>query len=93
MMGLIEDMRLAIRSLWRSMGFEATADTAASVVPVVLLGIALNVMALRVVDSVRPIKGKQHVARFVRGEMKVVQTAVVGALRQIEESRRTLCQG
>lgn len=93
-MALIEEMRAVVRSLWEWMGFEASASTAANVVPVVVLGVALNVIALSVIGGVRPAKAmvaKEKVECLARVEMKAMQTGVVYVLRQVQGSRRTFC--
>lgn len=89
---LVEDMKLAIRELWQSIGFEASAGTAAAVVPAVILGVALNVMALTVVDSVRPLKAKEHVACLARVELHAVKTLVVSTLLQLESNGKSSCR-
>jgi hypothetical protein len=89
---LVEDMKEAIRGLWRSMGFEASAGTAAAVVPAVVLGIVLNAIALNAVDSVRPIKVKKQIVCLALVELQSVQTLVFSTLRQIEDSGRSSCR-
>jgi hypothetical protein len=88
---LMEELRLAVREIWQSIGFDGSANTAAAVVPVVLLGIAMNVVALSLVDRVRPIKGKTQVVGAVRAEARLVQNVTVCVLRQIEGRQQGLC--
>jgi hypothetical protein len=54
---LMEDIRLALRQMMRS------SDAVMTVLPVLALGIALNIVALNVVDSVRVEMGGQQMAR------------------------------
>jgi len=80
---LIEEMRLAVREMWQSIGFGASANTAATVVPALVLGVALNLIALHVVDRVHPIKGKTEVVGLARTELKLVRSVTASMLRQI----------
>jgi len=83
MMTLIEDLRYAVRMMWQWLGFAGSARTAAAVVPALVLGLGLNLVALNVVDQVRASRGKTQMATLARTELKVVQAAVTLALRQI----------
>jgi hypothetical protein len=91
MMALIEDMRLFLRQMCGAIGMSGTA---ANVVPVVVLGIALNVAALGLVASVRT--GKQPVCQrttlraAAQTEWKVVRT-VVSTMKAIGQAQRRLC--
>jgi hypothetical protein len=88
---LMEELRLTVREIWQSIGLSGSANTAATVVPVLMLGIALNVIALSLVDRVHPIKGKTQVVGAVRAEARLVQTVTVCVLRQIEGRQSGLC--
>ena len=88
---LIEEMRIAVRGIWQSIGFGASANTAATVVPVLVLGVALNLIALHVVDRVHPIKGKTEALCAARTELELVQTVAASVLRQIGEHERGQC--
>jgi uncharacterized membrane protein YgcG len=88
---LMEELRQAVREILQSMGLDGSANTAATVVPVLMLGIALNVIALGVVDRVHPIKGKTQVVGVVRAEATLVRSVTVCVLRQIEGRRSGLC--
>jgi hypothetical protein len=88
---LMEELRLTVREIWQSIGLSGSANTAATVVPALMLGIVLNVIALSLVDRVHPIKGKTQVVGVVRAEAKLVQTVTVCVLRQIEGRQSGLC--
>ncbi|WP_353072716.1 hypothetical protein [Tunturiibacter gelidiferens] len=91
MMALIEDMRLFLRQMCGAIGMSGTA---VNVVPVVVLGVALNVAALGLVASVRT--GKQPVCQrttlraAAQTEWKVVRT-VVSTMKAIGQAQRRLC--
>jgi hypothetical protein len=80
---LIEEMRVAVHGLWQAIGLGASANTAATVIPVLVLGVALNVIALHIVDRVHPLKEKAQVVDIARAELKFVQTMTSSVLRQI----------
>jgi hypothetical protein len=88
---LMEELRLAVQETWQSIGLGGSANTAATVVPALMLGIVLNVFALSLVDRVHPIKGKTQVVGVVRAEAKLVQTVTVCVLRQIEGRQQGVC--
>ncbi len=48
MMTLIEELRLAVLELWQTLGLERSSRTAAAVVPALVVGIVLNVIALNI---------------------------------------------
>lgn len=89
---LMEDVKEVIHRLWRSMGFEASAGTAAAVLPAVVLGLALNAIALNAVDSVRPIKVKEQIVCLALVKLQSVQMKVFSTFRQIEDSGRNSCR-
>lgn len=95
MMTLIEEMRLAVLQIWQSLGFEGSSRTAAAVVPALVLGIALNVVALGVVDSVRTGGHarcqKTGLRSVARSEFVVVRAMVASAKKKICEGQRGLC--
>jgi len=88
---LMEELRLAVREILQSIGLGGSANAAAAVLPVLMLGIALNVIALSVVDRLHPIRGKTQVVGAVRAEARLVQSVTVCVLRQIEGRERGLC--
>jgi hypothetical protein len=91
MMALMEDMRLFLRQMCGAVGMSGTA---ANVVPVVLLGIALNVAALGLVASVRtarqPACQRTTLQAAAQTEWKVVRT-VVSTVKAIGQAQRRLC--
>jgi len=88
---LMEELRLAVQEILQSIGLGGSTNTAATVVPVLILGIVLNVIALSLVDRVHPLKGKTQVAGVVRAEARYVQSMTVCLLRQIEGRRGGTC--
>lgn len=88
---LMEELRLAVREIWQSMGLGGSANTAASVIPALMLGLALNLIALNVVDRVLPMKGKTRLVCVARAEARMVQSVTVCVLRQIEGHQRGTC--
>jgi len=88
---LMEELRLAVQEILQSIGLGGSAGTAATVVPVLMLGIALNVIALGIVDRVHPIKEKARVVGAARAEFMHVQSLTVCVLRQIEGRKKGLC--
>ncbi|MBB5318838.1 hypothetical protein [Tunturibacter empetritectus] len=91
MMALIEDMRLFLRQMCEAIGMSGTT---ANVVPVVLLGIALNVVALGLVASVRterqPACQRTTLRAAAQTEWKVVRT-VVSTVKAIGLAQRRVC--
>jgi hypothetical protein len=88
---LMEELRLAVQEILQSIGLGGSANTVATVVPVLMLGIVLNVIALSLVDRVHPLKGKMQVAGVVRAEARYVQSMTVCLLRQIEGRHGGTC--
>jgi hypothetical protein len=91
-MMMLEDLRLALRQICQAMGIPANAAT---VVSLVVLGVALNLIALRAVEYVG-IGGHTCRDRTVMGsatqtELKVVRTVVVSTLKKISDTGRRLC--
>ena len=91
-MMMLEDLRLALRQICQAMGIPANAAT---VVSLVVMGVALNLIALRAVEYVR-IGGHTCRDRTVMGsatqtELKVVRTVVVSTLKKISDTGRRLC--
>lgn len=73
---LIEDLAIAIRMLRQSLGFEASPGRVAAVVPLLLLGVALNFVALSAVNAVHPLKRQKYVVCKAREELRFVQAKV-----------------
>lgn len=94
-MTMLEDVRLALRQIFRSLGLPGDVATAVSLI---VLGVALNVVALRAVQYAgigRHVKHEQTTLRCAaRTELKVMRTAVVSTLRKIGDSgwRRCVAQ-
>jgi hypothetical protein len=85
---LLEDVQLALRQMWRS------SEMLATVLPLLVLGIALNVVALQVIGSVRvPSHGErsEQVSKVARTEVRVARTMVVSALKKIGGGQRREC--
>jgi hypothetical protein len=92
MMTLLEDLRLSLLQLCRALGLSGTAAT---VVPLVVLGVALNLGALSAMESMRNDGHRDHGNRALqsaaRTEMKVVRTVVVSALKKIGDGHLRRC--
>ena len=88
---LMEELQLAVQEILQSIGFSGSANTGASVVPLLILGIALNLIALSVVDRVHPMKGKTRLVCVARAEARMVQSVTVCVLGQIEGRQRGTC--
>jgi hypothetical protein len=92
MIALIEDMKLFLRQMCGAMGMSGTAM---NVVPVVVLGVALNIGALSLVKNART-SGQTNCERTqlqsaARTELKVMKTVFVSTLRTISKNQRRLC--
>ena len=91
-MTMLEDLRLALRQICQAAGM--TGD-AATVVSLVVLGVALNLIALRAVEYAG-IGGHSCQDRMVlqsatQTELKVMRTVVVSTLKKIGDTGRRLC--
>lgn len=90
---MLEDLRLALRQICRAMGLPGHAAT---VVSLIVLGIVLNIAALRAVQYVG-IGGHSCHQRTALGsathaELKVVRTVVVSTLKKkISDGGRRWC--
>jgi hypothetical protein len=92
MMTLIEDMRLFLQQMCGAIGMSGTAM---NVVPVVVLGVALNVAALSLVENVRP-EGEQTCQKATlpaaaQTELKVMRTVVTSTLKTISRGQQGWC--
>src|SRR5277367_3806649 len=92
MMTLIEDMRLFLQQMCGAIGMSGTAM---NVVPVVVLGVALNVAALSLVKSVQP-EGQPTCQKITlqagaQTELKVMRTVVTSTLKTISKGQRRWC--
>lgn len=92
MMTLLEDLRLLLLQICRAVGLSGTTAT---VVPLVLLGVALNLGALSAVESIRGVQRLDHQQTPLRSvaltEIKVVRTVVGSALKSIGNGERRWC--
>lgn len=89
---LLEDLRAELRQVCQAVGLSGTA---ASVVPLVLLGVALNAAALTVIGGVRPVRAsacnRPALGSAARTELKVVRAVVVSTLKTVGDGRRRSC--
>jgi len=93
MMMLLEDLRLALRQICRPFGLSGTALTE---IPLIVLGVALNLAALGVMKSMRT---ERHLNRChtktlgsaARTELKVMRTVLVSTLKKIGDSQKKWC--
>lgn len=91
-MMMLEDLRLALRQICQALGLRGDAAT---VVSLIVLGVALNLIALRAVEyagigrHTRQDRTALHNA--TQTELKVVRTVVVSTLKKISDTGRRLC--
>jgi len=92
MMTLFEDFRLALRQICQAIGMSSTAAT---VVPLVVLGVVLNIAALSATEYMRNEghSGHGHTALrcAAQTEMKIMRTVLVSTLKKIGNSQRRWC--
>ncbi len=91
-MTMLEDLRLALRQICQAVGLPGDAAT---VVSLIVLGVAMNIGALRAVEYVGIGGHARHDRRTAlrsaaQTELKVVRTVVVSTLKKIGDGRR-LC--
>jgi hypothetical protein len=95
MMILIEEMRTAVLELWLSLGFERSSRSAAAVVPALVLGITLNVVALHVARRVHPGAhlncAKTGLRTAVQDGMGKVRATAASTMKKICDGQRELC--
>jgi hypothetical protein len=92
-MMMLEDLRLALRQICRAMGLQGNAAT---VVSLIVLGVVLNVVALRAVQYLGiGVHGRHQRTAWgsaTQTELKVVRTVVVSTLKKkIGDGGRKLC--
>jgi hypothetical protein len=89
---LIEDMRLFLQQMCGAIGMSGTAM---NVVPVVVLGVVLNIAAIGLVESVRtderPACQKTTLRGAAQTELKVMRTVVTSTLKTISKGQRRGC--
>jgi hypothetical protein len=92
MMTLFEDLRQALREICKAVGMSGAAAT---VVPLVVLGVGLNIAALNAVQSMRnqrhPDYGHTALLSATRTELKVMRAVVVSTLKKIGDDQRKWC--
>jgi hypothetical protein len=91
-MMMLEDLRLALRQICQAIGLQGDAATVASLV---VLGVALNLTALRAVEFVgiggHACHNRTDLQSAVQTEMKVVRAVMVSTLKKIGDDGRRLC--
>jgi hypothetical protein len=91
-MMMLEDLRLALRQLCQAIGIPGNAAT---VVSLVVLGVALNLIALRAVEYAGIGGRTYHHRTALQGaaqtELKVVRTVARSALKKLGDGGRRLC--
>jgi hypothetical protein len=94
MMTLLEDLRAELRQMCRAMGLSGTAAT---VIPLVVMGIALNVVALSVIGGGRSVHvsacKKPALRSVAMTELKVARAVLVSTLKTIGDGHRRRCSG
>jgi hypothetical protein len=92
MMTVFEDFRLALRQICQAIGMSGTAAT---VVPLVVLGVALNIAALSATRYIRnerhPGHGHTALRCAAQTEAKVMRTVLVSTLKKIGNGQRRWC--
>jgi hypothetical protein len=93
-MMMLEDLRVALRQICRAMGLPGDAAT---VVSLIVLGVGLNVVALRAVEyagigghACHDRTGRTVLGSAARTELKVMRTVVVSTLKKFGDSGRRL---
>src|SRR5260370_18892237 len=91
-MMMLEDLRLALRQICQWIGLPGDAAT---VVSVVVIGVALNLTALRAVEYVgiggHTCNDRTVLQSAAQTELKVMRTVAVSALKKIGDGGRKLC--
>jgi hypothetical protein len=91
-MMMLEDLRLALRQICQAIGIPGNAAT---VVSLVVLGVALNLIALRAVEYAgiggRTCHDRTALQGAAQTELKVVRTVAMSALKKLGEGGRRLC--
>ncbi|HTC76287.1 MAG TPA: hypothetical protein VK684_11980 [Edaphobacter sp.] len=91
-MMMLEDLRLALRQICQAIGLQGNAAT---VVSLIVLGVALNLVALRAVEFVgiggHTCHDRTALQSATQTELKVVRTVVVSTLKKIGDTGRRLC--
>jgi hypothetical protein len=93
MMTLLEDLRLALRQICRTIGLEGTGAT---VVPLIVLGLALNFAALSATEFMRhggkACRQQSALQNATRTEFKAMRIVLHSTIRKINNSRQRWCK-
>jgi hypothetical protein len=91
-MMMLEDLRLALRQICQAIGLQGNAATVTSLI---VLGVALNLTALRAVEYVgigrHACHNRTNLQSAAQTELKVVRTVMVSTLKKIGDGGRRLC--
>jgi hypothetical protein len=91
-MMMLEDLKLALRQICQAIGLSGNAAT---VVSLIVLGVALNLIAMRAVEFAgigrHACKNGTVLESATHTELKLVRTVVVSALKKISDTGRRLC--
>ena len=91
-MMMLEDLRLALRQICQAIGLPGDAAT---VVSLIVLGVALNLTALRAVEYVgiggHTCRDRTVLQSAAQTELKVMRTVAVSALKKLGDGGRRLC--
>jgi hypothetical protein len=91
-MMMLEDLRLALRQICQAIGLPGNAAT---VVSLIVLGVALNLAALRAVEYVgiggHACHDRTTLQSAAQTELKVMRTVAMSALKKIGDGGRRLC--
>jgi hypothetical protein len=89
---LLEDLRLALRQICRTIGLEGTGAT---VVPLIVLGLALNLAALSATEFMRHGGKAAHqqsaLRNATRTELKAMRIVLHSTIKKINNSRQRWC--
>src|SRR5260370_35232503 len=89
---MLEDLRLALRQICQAIGIPGNAAT---VISLIVLGVALNLIALRAVEYVgiggHTCHDRTALESAAQTELKVMRTVVMSTLKKIGDSGRKLC--
>ena len=92
-MMMLEDLRLALRQICQAIGLQGDAATVASLI---VLGVALNLTALRAVEYVgiggHTCHDRTALQSAAQTELKVMRTVAVSALNKVGDGGRRWCQ-
>jgi hypothetical protein len=91
-MMMLEDLRLTLRQICQAIGIPGDAAT---VVSLIVLGVALNLTALRAVEYVgiggHTCHDRTALQSAAQTELKVMRTVAVSAVKKVSDGGRRLC--